>query len=272
MDWANILSDKLAQAVLEFRNNTRISERIIPPFYYSAYILDTLCFNFEFPVLGWRWTPQESMPIHIYHQKLWKSSYKHHLYQVCNGFMLPIYYSIFDKPIPKISYQDGIDLTSIGRWFGEEKFTYIRVFGSQAEPHVLPLYIPDKLLGREITYQIRVESVYTLHDLKHAEKEATKIKSLTLATLPNRPFDPNRVVYNALEQAKLSKFDHKEDMFDDLFSSAETINQVKAFAREKYNDEGLTEFNKLREQRLQTLPLNLLATTPTTSSSEPDRQ
>ena len=61
-------------------------------------------------------------------------------------------------------------------------------------------------------------------------------------------------------------------MFDDLFSSDETINQVKAFAKVKYNDEGLTEFNKLREQRLQTLPLDLLATTPTTSSSEPDRQ
>ena len=39
----------------------------------------------------------------------------------------------------------------------------------------------------------------------------------------------------------------------------------------KYHDEGLTEFNTLREQRLQTLSLDLLATTPATSSSEPDR-
>ena len=121
--------------------------------------LPPLCFNSEFPVLGWRWTPQDPTAIHIYHQKLWKSSYKHHLYQVCNGFMLPIYYSIFDKPAPKISYQAGIDLTAIGRWFGEERFTYIRVFGSQANPHVLPLYIPDKLLAREIAYQITTESV-----------------------------------------------------------------------------------------------------------------
>ena len=40
----------------------------------------------------------------------------------------------------------------------------------------------------------------------------------------------------------------------------------------KYSDEGLTEFNKIREQRLQTLPLDLLATTPATSSSGPFRQ
>lgn len=114
MDWGNILSDKLANSILEFRNKTRITDRSIPPFYYSAYILDTLCFNSEFPVLGWRWTPQDPMLIHIYHQKLWKAHYKDHRYQVCNGFMLPIYYSIFDKPALKISSQAEIDLTTLG--------------------------------------------------------------------------------------------------------------------------------------------------------------
>lgn len=38
-------------------------------------------------------------------------------------------------------------------WFGEESFTYIKVLGSYAEPHVVPLYIPDKLLCREVVYQ-----------------------------------------------------------------------------------------------------------------------
>ena len=114
--------------------------------------------------------------------------------------------------------------------------------------------------------------VYTLHDFKHAEKEATKMKSLTLVTLPNRRFDPKKFAYNALEQAKLTKFDHIEDKFDDLFSSAESMYQVRSLAIMEYKDEGLVEFNRLREQRLQTLPLDLLATTPTTSSREPERQ
>ena len=103
MDWAIILRDKLATRILEFRAKTPVTDRSIPPFYYSAYILDTLCFNSEFLVLGWRWTSQDPMPIHICHQKLWKEHYKDHLYQICNGFMLPIYYSIFDKHAPKIS-------------------------------------------------------------------------------------------------------------------------------------------------------------------------
>lgn len=129
-------------------------------------------------------------------------------------------YPSTNKPAPKISSLAEIDLTTIGRWFGEEKFTYVRIFGSHANPHVLPLYIPDKLLAREIAYQITSEGVtqtlrnkkkqvwppfplrcgvYALHDYKHAEKEADKINALNLATLPNRRFDPNRVAYNALE-------------------------------------------------------------------------
>ena len=158
--------------------------------------------------------------------------------------MLPIYYAIFDKPAPKISSQAEIDLTALGNLFGEDKFTYIRVFGSLARPHVLPLYIPNKLLAREIAYQITSAGatktlrnskkqvwppfplwcgVYTLHDYKHAEKEAEKINILNLATLPNRRFDPRKIVYNVLDQEKLTKFEHKDNEFDDLFSSAESL-------------------------------------------------
>ena len=75
-----------------------------------------------------------------------------------------------------------------------------------------------------------------------------------------------------LEKAKPTKFDHEKDEFDDLFSSSESLFQVKTLAKMKYKDEGLVEFNRLREQRLQTLPLDLLATTPTTQSSEPEQQ
>jgi len=103
MDWVNILFDKLATAILDFRFKSRKTTRIIPPFYYNAYVMDMLCFNSEYPILGWRWTPEDPKPIHIYHQMLWKAHYKDHLYQIYNGFMLPIYYTIFDKPTPRIS-------------------------------------------------------------------------------------------------------------------------------------------------------------------------
>ena len=156
-----------------------------------------------------------------------------------------------------------------------------------------PFYVPDKLLAREIAYQLSAESttstlrnkqkrgwptfplrcgVFTLHDLKHAEKEATKIQALHLPILPNRAYDPKKYAYAALEHAKLSTFEHKEDLFDDIFTSAESIGQAREIAKTRYNDEGLLEFNRLRQQRLQTLPLDLIIPTQASSSSDPGKQ
>ena len=67
--------------------------------------------------------------------------------------MLPLYKMLYDKDPPRCSPAVEVDILPIARWFGEEFFTYVRVFGSTAPPHVLPLYIPDKLLAREISYQ-----------------------------------------------------------------------------------------------------------------------
>jgi len=147
----------------------------------------------------------------------------------------------------------------------------VRLFGSLTKPHVLPLYVPDKLLARELAYQIIVAGtsrtlkdskkqmwpifplrcgIFTLHDYKHAKKEVEKIQMLNLATILNKKYDPRKVSHNVIAQAKLSKFDHEADDSDDLFASAEIFLQVKALARIRYEEEGLETFNRLRSQRL----------------------
>ena len=65
MDWSVILSDKIANRILDYRKDKDTGN--MTPFYFCAYILDALCFNSEFPILGWKWTPQDPVPIHIYH-------------------------------------------------------------------------------------------------------------------------------------------------------------------------------------------------------------
>ena len=90
MDWTNTLSDRIATEILEFRRKTYATSWIIPPFYWSAYILDIICFNSEYPILGWEWTSKDPIPIHICHKQLRKAHYKNHLYKICNGFVLPI--------------------------------------------------------------------------------------------------------------------------------------------------------------------------------------
>ena len=85
----------------------------------------------------------------------------------------------------------------------------LRNFGT---PHVLPLYVPDKLLAREISYQTLVDGltktlkeakkslclsfpiqcgVYSLHDFKHASLEIDNITCLNLATRSGKQFAPN---------------------------------------------------------------------------------
>ena len=149
----------MANHILDYKRNRFMTTQVIPSFYMSAYIMDTICFNSDCPILGWKWTPQYPTPIHIYHKELWKTHYKNHLYRICHGFVLPVHYAIFNKPTPRLSDEAIVDLTSIGNWFGEENSTYIRLFGSNTAPHVLPLYIFDKLFSREIAYRITEEAM-----------------------------------------------------------------------------------------------------------------
>ena len=130
-----------------------MSQRIYPPFFLSAYVMDFICYVSKFPVLGWKWTTQDPLPIHVYHKILWDSQFIPHFYQICHGLILPLYRMLYDKDPPRCSPEAQIDIIPIARWFEEELFTYVRVFGSTVPPHVLPLYIPDKLLAREIAYQ-----------------------------------------------------------------------------------------------------------------------
>ena len=82
--------------------------------------------------------------------------------------MLPIHHIIFNEKSPRISKEASTDILPVSRWFAEENFTYIRVFGSYSSPHFLPYYVPDKLLAREISYQILVSGISK--QLKDAKK------------------------------------------------------------------------------------------------------
>lgn len=148
VDWAEILSDNLITTIFSYRSKRATSQRIYPPFYLAAYIMDSIFYVSKFPVMGWKWTTQDPLPIHVYHKILWDSQFTPYFYQICHGLMLPLYRMLYDKEPLRCSLESNIDILPIARWFGEELFTYVRVFGSIAPPHVLPLYIPDKLLWR----------------------------------------------------------------------------------------------------------------------------
>lgn len=168
-------------------------------------------------------------------------------------------------------------MSSIGDWFGEEKFTYIRVFGSILEPHILPLYVPDKLLAQEISYQLTVEGMYrTLKNSKklmwlnfpfkcgdyilsnfvHAEKEVVKLTNLKISIILGRQYDTRKVAYDFTTSVSISRFEHEPDMFDDLFVSVDKMSQVFDLAKSTLQAEEMNKFLLFRSQRLLKVPLD----------------
>lgn len=71
--------------------------------------------------------------------------------------MLLIDKQVYNRNAPRFSREANVDILPIAKWFGEDTFTYIRVFGSISSPHVFPYYVLDKLMAREIAYQTSAE-------------------------------------------------------------------------------------------------------------------
>jgi len=152
--------------------------------------------------------------------------------------MLPIHKDVYNRTAPRFSKEAKVDIFLVARWFGEETFTYIRVFGSIASLRVLPYYVPEKLMASEIAYQTTGEGglsrglkehkkaiwptfslqcgTFSLHDFGHACIEAKIIKSMNLATFPGR-HDLDDTITNFTTMLKVKPFTHEGDAFDDLF-------------------------------------------------------
>ena len=204
-------------------------------------------------------------------------------------------YIIYDKDPPRCSPEAQIDIISIAKWFGEEWFTYIRVFGSTVPSHVLPLYIPDKLLAREIAYQTCSEGgltkdlknkkkaiwppfpvtcgAFSLFDVGHTFGEVENVTCLQLFKLPPRPFDPNKVAQEFTTSVRISVFSGQKDLFDDLFQGKNSLKQVLQEAQSRLSPDHLRKFTLYRERRLANIPLERLRVatrepTPSISLSE----
>ena len=114
--------------------------------------MDAICFCTTFPTIGWKWTLQDPYPIHLSHKQIWESHYIPHFYKIFHVVVLPLHQMIFNKKSPRFSQEAATNLLTVSKYFIEEWFTYIRVFVSTTDPHVLTLYVSDKLLAREVAY------------------------------------------------------------------------------------------------------------------------
>lgn len=146
---------------------------------------------------------------------------------------------LYNTNAPIFYPETEIDVLPLGRWFGEEFFTYIRVFGNIASPHVLSLYVPNKLMAQQIAYQtckvggmsteikdkkkeiwpqfLVVCGAFALFGLGHAFKEVDNMLILHLFKFPGRQFDPFDGIKNFTMAVKINVFTEEDDLFDNIY-------------------------------------------------------
>jgi hypothetical protein len=240
----------------------------------SSYIMDAICFMTSFPLMRWRWNPNNAEPIHVYHSKLWEDKSKDFVYEIFNCVMVPMHVIIFGHPPPRISDKVMANLNNVEYWYLEEQFSYIRVFGCSVPPYALPLFLPEKLVCRELTRKnvlggIRKElkgvqrkvwtsfpihiGTYSLLDFGHAKVEAMTLEEMKLVDIKFKKHDPHKVMGNHMESCGLKIYEHKnsphEKMFRGVISYLEVLSEVRALL-----PGDMTDFYKFQEHRKSGLP------------------
>jgi hypothetical protein len=98
------------------------------------------------------WHPSE-LTVHVYYNILWENRYNKFYVVIYDQFIVPIYFFLFKKECPRLLGKAKKVIVKIGHWYLDEQETYIRIFGATGAPHLLLVYVPDRLVLGEIYYQ-----------------------------------------------------------------------------------------------------------------------
>jgi hypothetical protein len=111
-------------------------------------------------------------------------------------------------------------------WYIEESFSYIKIYGCFASPHALPKFLPDRMICKEVAYQIVSTGVpkelkatrkrvwptypmqvgeYSLLDFGHAKVEDSTLEDIVLSSVEFERHDPHKVVETHLAQFNMKK-------------------------------------------------------------------
>ena len=132
----------------------------------------------------------------------------------------------------------------------EERYTYIRIYGLTGTPHLLPSYVPDRLLLKEIAYQTGVKGIvvvlasmskkvwptfpihlspYIINNVPHAHVEAHGLEELCLLHGSQSRHDPTGVIKAHCLGMRLSRLYQHDDLLDDSISrGAQSYDEVLA--------------------------------------------
>lgn len=117
----------------------------------SSYIFDALWKEQYF--LGMNWSSKKgNQPIHVYCLELWDTKYKYSFKKVCNNSMSPLLSILTCELAPCKSECVREVVLDIGYRYVSPIGFYFCIYGSTKPPHLLPHYVPNKLVMIHIAY------------------------------------------------------------------------------------------------------------------------
>jgi hypothetical protein len=177
-------------------------------FYMSAYIMDAICFRTPFPLMNWSWNPSCTEPVHKYHSTLWEDHAKDNFYEICHFVIIPLHKNTLWCEPPRISHTIIENLKTVADWFIEEHFSYVRVFGCAIPPHALPKILPDRLICREVAYQLVNGGIGI--ELKAQQKKSWPYFPVYLGKFALLNFGHSKVEAESLSEIKLVDIEHRK--------------------------------------------------------------
>jgi hypothetical protein len=78
---------------------------------------------------------------------------------ICHNGIISVHITIYGLLPPRLLERIMGNLGKITDWFIEENLSYIRVFGCSVPPHALLQFLPDRLVCRQVVYQIVVGGI-----------------------------------------------------------------------------------------------------------------
>jgi hypothetical protein len=158
-NWGAIISKQLSTCIQQAQT---LKEGETPSFYMASYLLDVICARNVFVRMKLSWHTSE-LPVHVYFSIFWENRYKKYYSLICDQFIARIYFLLFKKVCPRLSDATKKVVLKLGYWYLDEHDTYIRVFSATRAPHLLHVYVPDRLVVGEIYYQTILQGYnYTL--------------------------------------------------------------------------------------------------------------
>jgi hypothetical protein len=151
-NWHKILSENITTEVASYKIARSKGQPVA--FYMSAFIIDAIYFRTPFPLMNWSWNPSCTEHVHKYHSTLWEENAKNNFYEVCHFVIIPLHRIFFGCEPPRISHTIIKNLKTVDDWFIEENLSYVRIYGCSIPLHALPKILPDRLICREVAYQL----------------------------------------------------------------------------------------------------------------------